>query len=250
MNKAAPTDLKSIVAQIEADEAIINENLGFIEPKYMHSKRTAQAVATQRLELAKAAYQAAVREAAFAMILEGSLDAQKAFAQFAEDEAETLTVNAAALYERLAKPVLPSIGSDRAWLATQTYLFLQELTEIERDLSIVQIPTVNAPPPTTIEKPEDAVNTARRQIRLAVEDDLNKLYIESEVTKKALSVRYNHNVVPVVVVNTAPDEVVGLTRVLFTGRNFNVELPANVTKEFVTKTLVSIKKKLAKTTNN
>jgi hypothetical protein len=245
-------EVKKLLEQITADELAVAEDLGGWDPRTVIGKQMAKRQAEDRLGGLRAEYKKAVAEAAVGIVLEGSVETQADFAALAEDEASTITVNANEMYLTIAKKVLPSLGRDQLFTATQSGLMFEAIEEIATNVEapLALTAPIGTPPFSHVFSEQECANLIRSVIRKAIGESLNALYLEKQVVEKALSVRYNSNVVPVVITNAVPEEVDGLVKALFAGRNFPVKLTGNITKDSVLKTLLQIKKKINPKTNN
>lgn len=239
-------DIKTLLNTIVTTEQIVNEDLSGWDSRTATGKHMAKRMAQDSLAGLLNQYRVAVFDAAVGILLEGSAADQTSFAELAEDEASTITVDAGEMYLAMAKKVFPSIGSDRLFTTTQSALMFEAIEEVATVVSAPMTLTnpIGTPPATVVRSEQECAALIRTVIRKDIKDALNKLFLENKVVEKALAVRYNSNVVPVVITNAAPEEVDGLVGVLFTGRNFPVKLTGNVSKDSVLKTLLQIKKKI------
>jgi hypothetical protein len=239
-------EVKKLLEEIELTENVANEDIAGWDPRTVIGKQMSKNQAATRLDVLRDQYRQALAEAAVGILLDASPDLQQEYAAFAEDEAGTITVDANEMYLQIGKRVFPSIGRDKLFTATQSALMFETIEEIAVHVQapLTLTAPVGTPHNSIVQNEQECANLIRDTIRKAIGDGLLKLYIEKQVIEKALAVRYNSNVVPVVVVNATPAEVVGLEKALFMGRNFPVKLTGNVSKESVLKSLRQIKKQI------
>lgn len=128
------------------------------------------------------------------------------FGKLAEAEG-AVVVDADELYRRLSGPCDASLGAEREFGPSQVSLLISGLKGVSVDLDILNM---NAPKLPGLVKVEDAAATTahvRSMVRAAVGDDLNKLYLAADVTKKALEVKFKASGLVVVVLNaTGPED--------------------------------------------
>lgn len=240
--------IKELLEAIAADEAIVNEDLAGWDSRTVIGKHMGQRMAADRLTGLKEQYRKVISTSALAILPSGTPEQQAEFANLAETEADTVTVDASEMYMVIAKNVYPSVGRDQLFTPAQSGLMFQAVEDIAIKVGAPTALTypIGTPIETVVRSVEETANLIRATIRKAIKDSLNVLYIEKQAVQKAMAARYNNETVPVVVINTTAEEAEGLTTALFTGRNVTVELSGNVTPESTTKTLLAAKKKLSK----
>lgn len=235
--------LVQLAEEIAAVEPVAEQVLEGGSPATYMGRATAKNAATIRLKEIKEAYLAEVRGNAFAMVLDGPRALQTEFSDIAFLEGDTLTVNASALYERIASTVaqgLPPSGIMGASHSDFVFRAVDAVTE-EMGMEVTKYPQIRSEYNTKVAPLVDAV---RSIIRETYGDDLNRAYLEYLAGTAAYARRYNKNVVPVVVMGTDPSEVESLAEVLFGGNAIVVAVEEEVTKDTVLKTFGTVAKKL------
>lgn len=166
------------------------------------------------------------------------------FAKVAEEEGNTLTVNAAAMYERFATMIEPVIADSREFGITAFSRLTQGLTDVghELDLKAMDMPKFKD---GKVKTHAALVTHIRNIVRAALGDDLNRLYVSDFIQKQAYEKKFKGSAYPIVFIGLADaDEAKGLegsvakfgTRI-FTSTN-------QVTKEEVLEVFKAVKTRL------
>jgi hypothetical protein len=91
---------------------------------------------------------------------------------------------------------------------------------------------------------QDVVDHIRKLIVDGVGNELNALYLEEEVAKRAFEIRYIGVMAPVLLVNAQANEATALAQSFGKGElSVTVNSDDEITKEFLAKTLKRIRKK-------
>jgi hypothetical protein len=132
----------------------------------------------------------------------------QSFAAIAEDEAPALVLDAAEMYDGIAKVWFPTVRVDKVFAVDSLPSFMMGLNEVLFNLGVRRIipPDFGKRFGTPVTSFEDAVNLTREILRTTLGDDLNVLYLRSRLTDKAIAAEWDLKFITVVVLNATLDE--------------------------------------------
>lgn len=183
----------------------------------------------------------------FPLVEDGKPETLEQFLRAVRETANPLVFSARTLYQKLADDIEPTLGDRRTFGITQVVRLVTLLTDLGRDLGFRNIPLPQQLDMVHCSTGDDLVAHVRLLVRSMNGDALNRAYIESEIVKRALSIRYTRSIVPVVITDATQSEVDGLGTALFSGSYFPVPLTLEQTdNENVLKILSDIKKSIKK----
>lgn len=160
-----------------------------------------------------------------------------------------VAVDAEGLYRRIASEVDPMLGSDREFTAAQGTRALTELIAIGVELHIASFQNVDFGPTVRCATFENTVAHLRKGIRGAVGDELNRLYLETNITKAALDMRFVGMSAPVVITNAQPDELEGIGKAFGRGAiAWTVSSDAIINDDYIHKMTKEVPRKVKKPT--
>jgi hypothetical protein len=176
-----------------------------------------------------------------------------AFAAIAEDEGGAVTVDAGALYERLTDVVERVLESNasREWRIDIVRALVANLAGLANRLGIAYMKPIDTTKYTRCSLPTraDTLAMVRDVVRTALLDELNGLLLQQDIADAVIKAEYEQNVVPVIVRNAHPDDVVGLGAFTFNKRFVTVTTKEVVEKSDVITAFKHLKPLLKRTTN-
>lgn len=188
-------------------------------------------------------YKRALLKNGVAIFLEGDAVKIEAAATLAREN-DGVVIDANALYERLAKPVEATLSEARQWGVSATHRLHLGIQEImfETGLSEVSMPASELPYVATF---QDVVAHVKKLIRNAVGDQFNRCYVEEDLVRQAIKIRYTGVTVPVLIVNAEPNETATIAASFLKGNtSMKIEAADEVDKEFLSKLLREAGKKV------
>lgn len=202
--------------------------------------------AVKELAAVRSQYDAKVKELAFAIFLTGENQWVELFASNAAHEVGTINVGADDFYDKICDTVEPSIGDRGTFGISQLGLLIRALDDLGREMGARNIPIPQIDGVAHTHNRQELRDFVRIIIRkTGVGDQLNAAWIQNETTKKALEIRYNKAVVPVILTGATEDEVATLQTTLFSGTSFVVPVTKeNSDLDSVMKCLGEIRKKI------
>lgn len=239
-------ELKTIVNELVDAITASNINLEEVPRATRPAFEIAQRTAKDRMKSLNDTYCSELLKNAWVFVVHGSGLNPAIFAQIAEEEAGTITLNAEELYQRLAKPIDAALGARREFAPESVAALNRELRFISDELGIASMPAAKFT--GSVSLPDLAATTAhvRTLIRGIVQDDLNRIFLRARLGQKALDMKFSDTPVPVVLVNATVDEAYGLAPIFNTNHTVTIDENTEVTKEFVLSTFETATKK----TNN
>jgi hypothetical protein len=200
--------------------------------------------AKDQVTVLEAEYAAYVKDRAFTIFPVGPHAEE--YAGIAAVEGETVNVSARMLYNVVSEDIEVSLGARRLFGVTQLTMLLNGLSDIGRELDLINLPI-----PQIVDVPhlpdfEALVDFVRSITREAIGDRVQVPFIEREVTRTALERGYSLSRIPVVITGTVPAEQESLSQLLFSGKGFVVDTRGGVTKETVHSSFKSINAQLKK----
>ncbi len=220
--------MQLLVENIVKTQAQLDRNLEFTDPRTRGGHEVAKGAARDRLPLLRAQYTAMLRKGMAAIFLSGHPEGLASFISIAEKEAPLLVVAADALYRRLALEVESSMRTDRSYEPTQCARLQAALMTVCTELGITEMPSPKFKDGAILHKFDDVLAYVRRSVRAVAGDKLNQMYMEKLLTDRAIEIRYQMSVVPVIVTGATKEEVTGLSSF------FNNKTVSTITKNLPT----------------
>jgi hypothetical protein len=241
------TNVKKLIQQYAAAEHAKTIDLDSVPFKHRPAMEMAKRQAEAQMNEVKEQYAKFIHEGAFTIFLNGAKADVEAWASVAVKEAGALVIRADALYQNIADDIEPSIGDRRTFGTTQLGLLVSALTNIGKQFDARNIPLPQINDLAHCADRDALVGLIRKLVRSVVGDVLNQKWMERDLLSEALKIRYILPVVPVIVVNSDPEEATSLSAALFSGTTFTVKVtPEGTSEESVIKTLTDIQKNKSK----
>jgi hypothetical protein len=227
-------NLETIVAEIDKASVTANKNLEDLHPNVRGGWSLAILDAKDKLKVLRGEYKTALFKSAVAIFPEGEAAKVAEFALLVRDENEGLSVNAHALYERLADALEPTFSEARTWGIAQTHKLHLLLQEVMFELSIAEIPFPSTAQEVVVPTREALVAQVRSMLRDSVGDDLNRLYLEKLIVDEATKIRYTNERTPVLILGASQDEAPALAKFMALG-SFRIKITNEdvVNKDFM-----------------
>jgi len=234
------------------------EKLALIDPSEPQYARTRNGIevavrqAKERLGKLKEEYAKAVQGNGVAIFLFGSPEKCATFSKLVEDLGEAVVIDASEMYSTKFLPVLEgSIGPTRQWNSNQVSIMHRLLAEVSKDLNVFLTRSLKLPAQAELPNKEATLNFIRDTIRNQLGDDFNVEYLKKVVAREGLKIRYMGSVAPVIVLNSTPEESVGLGQIFGKGKaNVTITDEDEVNKEFIEKTFKTVQKQIKKIKGN
>ena len=200
--------LEEVTKEIEVVAQVAGKELDSLHWATRGAWATKIETAKQQLPVLQAEYKTTLLRNAVAIFVDGSDEKQAQFATLVTNTGEGVAAYADALYQRLTLEVEATMGHTREWGVGQTAKLHSALMAVMFDLKLSEIPMPSVRDVgRKLKTHEDVFNHIRSIVRAACGDQLNALYLETEVSRRAREIRYTHTTVPVVVLGALPDEV-------------------------------------------
>jgi len=244
MIKIKEQTLEQIETRLSAALKLSNADLSGWDPRTRPSIEIAKRQAGDDVAGLKLQYEVAFTRGAVAIFLAGSEADQKEFAELAETEGGTVTVDGKAMYRRISAKVLPTIGGDKQFGTTQSFIFIMEMQDIMRELNISDWVAPASTQPATINNEADMLQLASQLVGKIGGAATLKTFIVKQATEQAIQLRYTKGVNAVVITGLGEPEREALKGLVFTGDNIVVELPEGkqVNTDTVIKAFIQLKK--------
>lgn len=196
----------------------------------------------------EAEYRTTLLRNAVVIFLDGDAVKQFNLAKLVEDSGEGVATSTRSLYDRLTQAVEVGMGRTREWGVGEVQRLHSALMEVMHEVKLSEIPM---PSTRSVGKrlatSADVFAHVRQLVREACGDQLNALYMSVQVAKRAREIRYNENMVPVVVINALPDEVPVIGGVYAKGSaTIAIKDDEEVNKDLMTKVFKEVSKKIRK----
>lgn len=213
-----------------------------VRPGRESQKRDAQAL-TNRLKLN---YRDAIRKAALGFFVSGP--GSEAFTkQTLEEAQDTLVLNGAALYERIADRIEPSLGVAREFGVGQFSVVVNELRDVIAEIGVVSLPAPKWREGYTVQNRQELIDHVRGMIESAAGVELQVYYLERQLCDAGLQAKTSRATVPVIVTGVVAEKAADVGHKLFgEARTIVVTTNADQTKEQTLSTLTHAKKQLKK----
>ena len=237
--------LDELMEQIKATEQTANLDVEGMSWQTRPGLEMAKREAKDKLEVLLKNYNSWIQEATVGIFVLGP-GAEK-FAKISSGESEQIiTVQADGLYRKLAEAAEPALGKARDWNTNAHAMMLRTIGDIAKDLEVRNFLSPGYRDVANLKTTEDVVEHVRNLVRATLGDDLNRISLNKEISKKALASRYTNSVLPVIVIGlSGNEEAVGLESICFRFGT-KISVGEDVTREFVLETFGEVKKKIRK----
>lgn len=234
------------------DAAAVMAAIDTTEPQYAKTKTgmdVAVRQAKERLAKLKEDYAKTVLQSGVAIFLFGSAEKCATFSKLVEEMGEAVVVDAGELYTKEFLPIVEgSIGLGREWNSTQTSILHRLLGEVSKGINVHLTRTLRLPSQGAVPTKQDTLDFIRNAIRNELGDGFNTEYLKKIIAREGLKIRYMGSVAPVIVLNSTPEEAVGLGQIFGRGKaNVTINDEDEVNKEYIEKTFKNVQKQLKKT---
>jgi hypothetical protein len=204
---------------------------------------TAVREAKDKLKAVRAQYRSVLMRNAVAILLSGDQAKVAEFAALANEEG-AIVVDATALYSRLAKGIEPTLSDQRTWGIHQSHMLHKLLQEVMTELDLTELPMPARAQDIIVPTFNDVVAVVRKVIMEGVGGELNALYLESEVAKRAFEIRYIGVTAPVLLVNADANEATALAKSFGKGEtSVTVNSDDEINKDYLSKVVKKFRKK-------
>lgn len=222
--------------------ALSNLNLDDVPSNVRPGRESQKRQAASDLEHVRNQYASDLRKALFGLLVTGP--GTDAFLKIAEEEAEVVVVDGAAIYKRIADRVAPAMSSNREFGVSHYSAVIQELRTIGGELNVTSMPAPVWSEPANVADAEGLLKHVRGMVNSGVGLDLPALYISRQIIDAAIAAGSNRPTV-VVVVTGLEDVAEAMAPKLFhEGRSIQVTTTSEVNKEFVLDTFNKVKKQI------
>src|SRR5688572_18009735 len=237
------TALDKLVAEIDKVSKTAKKNLEDLPVAVRGGWSGAITEAKAKLKELEEQYKTLLLKNGVAIFLKGDPSKVAEFVKLFRDEKDGPVVDANALYNRLTDPVVMTLPEGRGveWGVAQTHRLHLAIQEVMHDLGLSEMPMPARDVPAFIKGRDDVFAHVRRLVRSATNNDLNKLYMEKQLTDQARLIRYTGVMVPVAILNAGDDETFDLGRAFGKGSStVSLTQEEEINKEFVTKYMKDI----------
>lgn len=232
--------LNTELAEVEKTAQINPEEL---PPQTRGAWTTAIVEAKAKADGLRREYRTMLLRNAVAIFVNGDKAKLVEFAKLADEEG-AIVVDASALYTRLAKDVEPTVGDQRSWGIHQTHKLHLALQEVMHELGLTSMPMPSRGEMPLVPTFDDTVAHIRTIVRGATGDDLNNLYIQAVVVRRALAIRYIGVMAPVLIVGALDDEQAALAKSFGKGEMKVVVVATDeINEDYMSKVIKRIRKK-------
>lgn len=203
--------------------------------------------AKERYQKLLAEYRQYVVEAGAAIILRGPRARQEEFAALAQDTGDTCTLDAMALYDRIAAVVWNSQQDDR-FGSLQVSAANERARELAHEIGYgfaVKNGVYDEATSASVPNRDECRNQIRNAIRITNGDMFNANFLIYNATQMALENEEDKPVIPFIVVGAEDGEELTFPSILFNKRVIVVDVPEGVvTENDVVKSFNQLKNKL------
>lgn len=247
--------LSSILADLDEARASAGVDLNTIPMKFKAARAIEKADAEARLPTLEAEYKQRLYDRVATIFVVGDPNDQVKFAELAEHEGDTLTLNVDEIYEKVAVDVEPSIGALRQFGGTQLNLMIRGLEDVARKAGVGFIPVPRLLDVGTVKTPAETVAFIKDLIGTQVPAELRARYIEARIVEEALADKVGQKIVPVVIFGAGLEEAFDLQPQIFSakvdgeqidGTGIVFEVGATVDKDTVIKAFGELREAVAK----
>ncbi len=237
------TTLEKLDEKMATLSVTANKNLEEIPASVQGSWAYAIRSAKDELKAVRAEYRAVLLRNAVAILVEGDKAKVGEFVALAKAEGG-IVVDASALYERLANGIEPSLSNQRTWGIQQTHMLHKLLQEVMTELNLTELPMPARSFDAVVPTFQDVVDHCRKLLVDAVGGELNSLYLEEEIARRAFEIRYIGSTAPVLIVNAHKSDIGPLAKSFGKGEaSVTVNSDDEIDKDFLAKALKRIRKK-------
>lgn len=242
-------NIKQLAEDIQKTSQIAHTNLEDVNPAVRAGWGATIENAKVRLKDLEQKYSQLIAKNSAAIFLTGNAEKVAEFAKLIRDEGEGFVVDAQALYNRLAHQVVVTLPQDRGseWGVAQVYRLHTTIQEVMHEVGITELPMPDRTEAPFVKGYDQVLTHVRKIVRGACGDLLNKLYVERELVRQALEIRYTGVMVQVIVVNAQDGDIYDLGRMFGLGTH-TVELAddTEVNDDFMRSVFEEATKKLAR----
>jgi hypothetical protein len=178
------------------------------------------------------------KHAGYGIFLSGQKDAVSDFLAMAEKMGDALSISVDDLYLQVANKVEAQMGTTRQINMSMATLIAEEYVDTVKRLGL-QLPW-----PTVFNLVNVVVCPTFTDVLKVAGHVLNAAYIHDAIAQQAIKMGYGQNVVPVVLLDSTPEDRADLNGQLFSGRNQSVTLKGQATKKQVVSAFSKIKANL------
>lgn len=244
MTSEKKNPLAELAHEIASLLPLANKDLDGVDLKSRASHENAKREAQDRLVELKKTFADTLRARQAAVFVDGTNTAVHDFTEIAQDEG-ALAVRADELYRKLASDIEPVMRRDRLIEPEQFAQLMRALYDVSRTMNVQDFPQPSFVPGKILNTFDDIVAYVRETVRSAAGDQLNAVFLQNRISETALNIRYQKDIVPVIVTGALEQEVSGLAA-LFENRRIQLKLDneEEITKETVSKALTALKNKV------
>lgn len=238
---------EAVLNDIEQVQQIANTDLEAVSWQTRGSWEVNVRQAKEQLDALTKEYRERILAGSVAIFVEGDAAKAAQFVEIGEAEANTITLDAGALYKKLAAVVEPALGTSREFTTHALSLLTVTIKNLKSDMGYREPVNARMHDIVHLRDHEELVQYIRTLVREADGDNMNRLFMENELVQKALQIRYMSNTVPVVVLNATSEEGANLVSAFGKG-TFVVPVGEGdeVNSEFVIKAFKQVQKRLKK----
>lgn len=238
--------LNRILEEISVAKVTAEVNLDNVAAKFRPARAIAKNDAETQLKILREEYKSKLGPRVATIILSGIRADQAAFTTIAEAEGETLTIDAEAMYKKMAIDVEPTIGAQRQFGGTQLNHLVRSLEDVGRFAGAGFLPVPRLLDVEIARTPADTIALIKGLIRSQVGDSLNCRYIEACIVEDALACRYGEKIVPVVIAGASEEEASILKNGIFSGLGITFKVGATVDQKTVTQAFDALRERIKK----
>lgn len=239
-------NLFSILQEMTETAKVAATNLDTVPYKNRASAAIAKNDAETKLKALREEYTAQLRERVLTIFVVGSKEDCAIFTKIATDEADVLSIDADAMYEKMAADVEPTIGAQRMFGGTQLQHLIRSLEQRGREANAGFLPVPRILDVVVVNPPVTTKAVVKDIIVSQIGVDLNARWIEAQIVELAIAAEYGEKFVPVVVTCENVDDAKVLKPKIFSGRGIGEALDKPVTVATVQETISRLKESLKK----
>lgn len=243
------TEVKKLLTELEDAEKIANTDLADVHPNVHAAWGARISQAKADVERLSAMYRRAAMEGGLAMFVSGDAAKCAEFAAIAAEEYETVVVDAAELYRRMAMSIEPLLAAGgRQMMPQHVALVIDRLRDVAEEYDMEIHPQVESLP--IVADVDATTDYIRDLVRKCAGDSLNIASLSRQVAKGARDSRYMGGTLPVVVVGATEAEVPGIGSVFGrVGATLTLREDSKVDKNTVLQHFNAVKNKLKREKN-
>lgn len=219
-------------------------------PHFVRSGREGQKrQALRDLKLRHEAVSTAAGNIAFGLVLVGSREQSQEFVRIASEEAEVLSVDVGKMYQRIVDRVAGTMGSYKTFGTSQFGVMILELGAVMKDLGLGSMNSPQWKEPVDVGTDQGLYDYVRTLVESTCGLELVGSYVRHGIGQDAIEKQPSaKTTLPVIVTGLTPELSGELAAKFFKpGRNLLVQLPGEITREFVLETFNRVKQSLKST---